>query len=111
MCSVNEPARHCEDITTSQLYAAFLEDFEAQITWSGGDNIGANCHFTSRIKSKIRILLAQMHGTYTACRISGCPEMDQGKTKLYSFGDEKNEKKENLAKNYCHVACVSDALK
>lgn len=69
------------------------------------------CHFTSRIKSKIRIHLAQMRETDTACRISGYPEMNQGKNKLYSFSDEKNENQENLAKNYCHVVCVSDALK
>lgn len=42
MCSVNEPALHGWDITTSQLCAALLEDFEAQIALSGGNISGGD---------------------------------------------------------------------
>lgn len=42
MCPVNEPTHHHEDITTSQLYATLLEDFEAQIAWSGGNISGGD---------------------------------------------------------------------
>lgn len=48
------------------------------------------CHFTSRIKSKIRIHLAQMCETDVACQISGCPKMNRGKNELYSIEDENN---------------------
>lgn len=42
MCSVNEPAHHCEDITASQLCAALLEDFEAKFAWLGGNISGGD---------------------------------------------------------------------
>lgn len=41
------------------------------------------CHFTSWIKSEIRKHLAQICKTDMACRISGCPKMDQGKNELW----------------------------
>lgn len=52
-----------------------------------------------------------MRETDMACRISGCPKMDQGQNELYSIGDENNENKEYIANNYCLVACLSDASK